>query len=61
MHITFKEKCGDCDTPVLDIITGNIDEAIELGRTFQKIITNNCDAWIIKEGIRIPIKPVDKP
>lgn len=57
MMIIFKEKCSDCDTPVIDIITSDAGESFDLGRIFQKMVSNGCEGWMVKQGIRVPIKP----
>jgi hypothetical protein len=57
MMIIFKEKCSDCDTPVIDIITADVGESFDLGRIFQKMVSNGCEGWMVKQGIRVPIKP----
>jgi len=60
MIVEHKDKCGDFDGPVLDILPGNTREAFDLGRIFEKIAFKNKCAWYLDVGIRIPLIDMDE-
>jgi len=59
MHVKLTEKCPDHDGPVLDITFCGKEEAFELGRLFENIMSKGMCSWHGEGFIRIPLVPRD--